>query len=119
VVYDHFLARDEKEFSPEGLENFAEGIYKVLHDYTFLLPEKFNSILPFMHSGNWLVNYRFAQGIEKSFGGILRRAAYLENNINVFHLFRENYDHLYSCYQQFFPAIKEFAFAECTALIEA
>jgi hypothetical protein len=36
----------------------------------------------------------------------------------MFHLFTENYDLLYRCYQQFFPAVKEFAFAEYTTLIE-
>jgi acyl carrier protein phosphodiesterase len=117
VVYDHFLATDKKEFSLETLKNFIEKTYEVLNSYTFLLPEKFNSILPFMSSGNWLLNYRFIQGIEKSFGGVLRRAKYLKNNVSVFPLFTENYDLLYRCYQQFFPAVKEFAFAEYTSLI--
>jgi acyl carrier protein phosphodiesterase len=118
VVYDHFLARDEKEFSPETLENFAEKTYEILNSYTLLLPENFNSMLPFMRSGNWLLNYRFTEGIEKSFGGIFRRAKYLKYDIRIFHLFIENYDLLYSCYQQFFPAVKKFAFAEYTTLIE-
>src|SRR3954447_11298225 len=58
VVYDHFLARDEKEFLLQGLKNFTEKTYEVLNNHTFLLPEKFNSILPFMSTGNWLLNYR-------------------------------------------------------------
>ena len=37
VVYDHFLARDEKEFSLEGLKNFAEKTYEVLNNsYIFI-----------------------------------------------------------------------------------
>jgi len=118
VAYDHFLARDEEEFSLESLENFAKKTYEVLNNYTSLLPEKFNDIFPFMSSRNWLLNYRFTQGIEKSFGGISRRAKYLKNDISVFHLLIENYDQLYSCYQQFFPAVKEFAFGEYTMLIK-
>jgi acyl carrier protein phosphodiesterase len=118
VVYDHFLAADEKEFPLKGLENFAQKTYESLNSYIFLLPEKFNSMFPFMRSQNWLVNYRFTQGIENSFGGIFRRAKYLEKNANVFHRFIENYDLLYNCYQQFFPAVKEFAFAEYKTLIE-
>jgi len=117
IVYDHFLARDEKEFLLQGLKNFTEKTYEVLNNHTFLLPEKFNSILPFMSTGNWLLNYRFTQGIEKSFDGIFRRAKYLKNNMNIFPLFIENYDLLCSCYHQFFPAVKEFAFAEYTTLI--
>jgi acyl carrier protein phosphodiesterase len=112
VVYDHFLARDEKEFSPGGLKNFTEKTYEILNHFTFLLPEKFNRMLPFMRTENWLLNYRFTHGIEKSFGGIFRRAKYLEKNMTVFNLFTENYDLLYNRYQQFFPAVKEFAFAE-------
>jgi hypothetical protein len=34
--------------------------------------------------------------------------------MTAFYLFIENYDLLYHCYQQFFPALKEFAFAEYT-----
>ncbi|HEY6977009.1 MAG TPA: ACP phosphodiesterase [Chitinophagaceae bacterium] len=114
VVYDHFLAKDEKEFSPGGLKNFTDKTYTILNNFTFLLPEKFKRMLPFMSSENWLLNYRFVQGIEKSFGGIFRRAKYLKNNMTAFYLFIENYDLLYHCYQQFFPALKEFAFAEYT-----
>src|SRR5262245_6380679 len=59
VVYDHFLARDEKEFSPGGLKNFTEKTYEILNNFTFLLPERFNRMLPFMRTENWLLNYRF------------------------------------------------------------
>jgi len=118
VVYDHFLATDEKEFPMKALERFAENTYEVLNSYTFLLPEKFNIMLPFMSNQNWLLNYRFTQGIENSFGGIFKRAKYLEKNADVFHRFTVNYDFFYNCYQQFFPALKEFAFAEYNTLME-
>ncbi|HXL56241.1 MAG TPA: ACP phosphodiesterase [Chitinophagaceae bacterium] len=118
IVYDHFLATDEKEFPSKALENFAEKTYEILNSYTVLLPAKFNRMLSFMSSQNWLLNYRFTKGIENSFAGIFTRAKYLEKNNNVFDCFIKNYDTLYNCYQQFFPEVKEFAFAEYSTLIQ-
>ncbi len=110
VAYDHFLANDPDEFPEMALEDFAESTYRDLNNYSGLMPEKFILMLPYMVSQDWLVNYRFIKGIENSFGGIFRRAKYLEKNDSIMPVFADNYELLRNCYNDFFPSLKAFAF---------
>jgi acyl carrier protein phosphodiesterase len=106
VVYDHFLALDEDEFTDEGLKAFTINTYAVLDQFTDHFPEKFNEMYPYMKTHNWLYNYRYRQGIEKSLGGVVRRAKYLEESATAYFLFNEHYETLKNLYQLFFPAVK-------------
>ncbi len=118
VVYDHFLAKDQNEFPGNGLEIFAEKTYSVLHSYSYLLPERFKAMLPYMSSQNWLLNYRNKSGIESSFNNIFKRAKYLEKNEVVFNCFNENYELLQKCYSDFFPDVKMFAREALSKMME-
>ena len=106
VVYDHFLALDENEFTDEGLKTFTINTYALLDQFTDLFPEKFNRMYPYMKTQNWLYNYRYRQGIEKSLAGVVRRAKYLEESDTAYFLFNEHYDQLKNLYQLFFPELK-------------
>jgi acyl carrier protein phosphodiesterase len=116
IVYDHFLARDKNEFEDEGLLQFSQFVYKILEENRNALPEKFVRIFPYMKGDNWLYNYQTLHGIEKSFGGLARRAKYLENSAEVFAAFEKNYEELQECYNEFFPAVKQFAYNELKRL---
>lgn len=118
VLYDHFLAVDERVFPLNKLEYFATETYHVLKSNETYLPERFAKMLPYMINQNWLLNYRFEWGIENSFNSIFRRAKYIEKNTWVFKCFTENYEALHQCYNEFFPAIKDFAFNEYNLLVQ-
>lgn len=117
VVYDHFLAIDARELEEEQWKQFASETYQHLSDRQNHLPEKFASMLPYMASQNWLYNYRFTWGIEKSFGGLVRRARYLDDASAAFALFTEHYTTLQSHYHAFFPELKAYASAQFNELI--
>lgn len=106
VVFDHFLAVDENEFSEERLRSFASETYEILTRHEWLFPEKFARMFSFMKAQNWLYNYKFRWGIEKSLGGAVHRAKYLEESATAFRLFNEHYSLLHRCYQAFFPEVK-------------
>jgi acyl carrier protein phosphodiesterase len=59
-----------------------------------------------MKAQNWLYNYRYRQGIEKSLAGLVRRAKYLEESDTAYFLFCEHYDQLKNLYQLFFPELR-------------
>ena len=118
IAFDHFLAVDEKEFPLNKLEYFASETYRVLNNYSVILPEKFINILPHMINHNWLLNYRFTWGIENSFNSVFRRAKYLSKTDAVFECFTKNYHELRDCYNMFFPILKDFAFNEYNLLIQ-
>ena len=109
VVYDHFLAADENEFSRGSLEAFTAGAYKTLDGFTSYFPEKFAMIYPYMKAQNWLYNYRFFQGIQKSLGGLARRARYMKESDTACLLFTEHYEEIRKLYRLFFPELKAMA----------
>jgi len=115
IVYDHFLALDEKELSESGWKDFAVETYTQLSAHESFLPEKFARMLPYMRSQDWLYNYRFDWGIHNSFQGLVRRAKYLDDAEPVFHAFTENYDALAALYRRFFPHVKKLAADELVA----
>ena len=61
-----------------------------------------------MKKQDWLTNYQNNQGIKQSFGGLVRRAAYLTESDTAFTLFENNYAFLQECYKSFFPDLKKF-----------
>ena len=110
VVYDHFLANDNNEFSEETLNDFSRKVYKTLDKYSSYFPARFARMFPYMKIQNWLFNYRTRSGTESSFGGLVRRAQYLTESNTATALFEENYQQLQHCYQLFFPEVKSFAY---------
>ncbi len=89
IVYDHFLALDPHELSEQAWKDFATVVYNQLTEQQEWLPEKFARMLPYMSSQNWLYNYRFTGGMENSFAGLVRRAAYLTDASPAFSLFTQ------------------------------
>jgi acyl carrier protein phosphodiesterase len=106
VIYDHFLALDENEFTDESLKAFTINTYSMLDPFSDHFPEKFSSMYPYMKAQNWLYNYRYRQGIEKSLAGVVRRAKYLEESDTAYRLFNEHYNKLKDLYRLFFPELK-------------
>jgi len=117
VVYDHFLANDQLEFNDNYLLEHSIKTWHILKEHHAILPEKFQRILPYMVSQNWLYNYKNIWGIENSFGGVARRAAYLNSSAEVFDLFKTHYSSLQKCYNAFFPDVKSFAIVKMKQLL--
>ena len=117
VVYDHFLANDANEFSSESLRNFSERVYLILEGQFEYLPEGFARMFPYMKRQDWLFNYSTMRGTELSFGGLVRRARYLEESKTAASLFEEHYKSLREYYRIFFPDVKSFAKRMCEDLL--
>lgn len=109
VVYDHFLAADEREFSEQSLLFFTRSAYNMLDEHFHHLPERFSRMLPYMKEQNWLFHYRTRWGTEKSLGGLVRRAAYLTESDTAFRLFEQHYQLFQDCYRHFWADVKPFA----------
>ena len=110
VVYDHFLANDKMEFSSEiELKQFADTTYQILETMTGFFPEPFQKIFSYMKEYDWLYNYRYKWAIKKSFGGLVKRSAYLTECKIAFEIFNAHYDAMQICYVEFFPSLKKYA----------
>jgi len=108
VTYDHFLANDETEFSETSLYNFSHQVYAMLEKHIQWLPERFALMFPYMKEHNWLFNYRKLIGTKRSFGGLVRRSAYLSESDTAGVLLERHYQPLQQLYRQFWQDAKPF-----------
>lgn len=109
VIYDHFLALDAQIQSEEEWMSFTQWVYLELAVHDTPLPDKFALILPHMTKHNWLFNYRYHWGIERSFEGLARRATYLHDSTAGFEVFLKEYGAFGQAYAHFFPDVKNAA----------
>ena len=117
IIYDHFLATDSDEFPEHGLASFSKKAYLQLQAKEDLFPEKFRQLFYYMQVHDWLYNYQFTEAIDKSFRGLMQRAAYINDVTAAFSIFENNYAELKKCYEIFFPLLKKFAFHQFNELI--
>lgn len=73
IFYDHFLAKNWKNYSEEPLDIYIEEFYESLTKNFELLPERFQKLTPFMIEDNWLLSYATIEGIQKVLNGMNRR----------------------------------------------
>ncbi len=120
VVYDHFLANDPGEFfTGDDLKQFALSTYGILETNFAILPQQFQTILPYMKEYDWLYNYKNRWGIQKSFAGLVRRSSYLTESDIAFGLFNEHYEAMNQLYHDFYPDVKKFAAHHLQQLLNA
>lgn len=117
VVYDHFLALEDTAFREKKLPDFAAWVYSEIGRQEAQLPERFARMFPYMRSQNWLYHYRTTDGVEKSFGGLVHRASYLEDPKPAYHLFTEHYNELEKAFRDFFPELHAFALTQFNVLL--
>lgn len=108
IVYDYFLANDIKEFTPDSLMDFSQFVYQALQQHYNWLPEKFQLMFPYMKKHNWLFHYRDREGIARSFEGLVRRAAYINDSAQAFDIFLANLSPMKQQYDLFIPQIKNY-----------
>lgn len=120
VVYDHFLANDVNEFGFETeLKKFAARTYESLENRKEFFPSIFQKMFPYMQEYDWLYNYRHTWGIEKSFNGVVRRSAYLNESEIAFEVFNEHYKMMQGCYHSFFPELKKYSLDKLDELLNS
>jgi len=109
IVYDHFLAMELTARGKGFFEKLVAATYEKLGRYESVFPPVFKNMFPYMKQQNWLYNYRFSSGIQKSFAGLVHRASYISESDTAFMIFKENYDAFKEAYDNFFPDILEFS----------
>jgi acyl carrier protein phosphodiesterase len=109
VVYDHFLARELSQNAEAPFEAFTHEVYAHIERFTDILPSVFNNIFPYMKQHNWLFNYQYAWGVERSLAGLTHRAAYISDSGPAFELFQTHYDDFREAYETFFPRLRTFS----------
>ena len=119
AMFDHFIANDPQCFESETrLLTFTQDTYRNIDTNLSILPEKFQNVFLYMKSENWLYQYRTLKGIEKSFGGLVRRAKYLETDEqSAFRTLVTNFYTLNQFYYEFIDDIKGYVNKELQAML--
>ncbi|MGI9547685.1 MAG: ACP phosphodiesterase, partial [Flavobacteriaceae bacterium] len=73
IFYDHFLAKNWKQYSEVSLGEYVEGFYDLLEVNYHLLPDNIKHMMPYMIADNWLLNYAKMDGIGRVLNGMNRR----------------------------------------------
>ena len=108
ILYDHYLAKNWKDYSKVPLKEYTEDFYRILNENYELLPDKTKHLMPYMIQDNWLYNYRSLEGIERVLQGMNRRT----KNKSQMHLAIEDlklhYDDFEKDFKQFFEELINF-----------
>ncbi|WP_436515379.1 ACP phosphodiesterase [Ekhidna sp. To15] len=106
VFYDHFLAKDWASFSKIPLKQYTENFYQVMKKYVDIIPKGVTNMLSYMSRDNWLYNYQFIEGIDRSLTGMSKRTKY-ENKMDEASIaLKEHYQDFQSEFDQFFPELQ-------------
>lgn len=73
ILYDHFLAKNWKQYSEVPLPEYIESFYDLLEDNFETLPVRIQKMMPHMIADNWLLSYAKIEGIQKVLNGMNRR----------------------------------------------
>lgn len=73
IYYDHFLAKNWKQYCEEDLDSYVQSFYKLVTKNFDLMPPKFQKLTPYMIEQNWLLSYADIDGITKVLSGLDRR----------------------------------------------
>ena len=118
VAYDHFLATNKDDFAnDETLLNFSQHTYRLLDQQESLMPDNYRRMFYYMKQQNWLYGYRTNEGIYQSFGGLVKRAAYLQDSTAANKIFEKHYDFLAVCFAAFWLELKPFAHNKLNELL--
>lgn len=82
ILYDHFLAKNWNTYSQVDLDLYTKRFYDLMMSNFEGLPERTQNMLPYMISGNWLLNYAKIEGIQSVLNGMNRRTKF-KSNMNL------------------------------------
>lgn len=105
IYYDHYLAKNWKDFSDEKLNDFVARSYFLLVRKFHLLPARSKRILPFLVSQNWLAGYADFESLRKVFNGMSRRTNNLSGMENAVDDLKSDYAFFEKEFREFFPEI--------------
>ena len=117
IYYDHFLARNWKEYSDTELPEFAEHVYQVLQSNHEHLPGRTKQMLPFLVMQNWLVGYATFPELSGVFHGMDRRTSLHSGMSNAVEVLEKNYGGLKSDFEAYFPELITYAKEELNSLL--
>lgn len=107
IFFDYFLAINFQLLTGELLAEFVPYFYHILVKNQVSLPSSAARMADYMIRQDWLTNYQFVEGIDRSLKGVSRRTAYPSGLDTAIEDFTAYYDQIDMHFQYFWPALVE------------
>jgi len=108
ILYDHFLAKNWKQYSKIPLEEYIDSFYDLLGEHFEILPLRIQKMMPHMIVGNWLLSYAKIEGIQKVLDGMNRRTQNKSGMHNATIELKEFYTEFEAEFTSFFEELQTF-----------
>ena len=76
LYFDHLLAKHWSQFHDRKLENFVSDFYAHTELINYPYPEQFLHMIHYMKQGDWLLNYKYLEGLDSAARGLSRRISF-------------------------------------------
>lgn len=109
ILYDHFLAKNWSHYSNTPLELFVNHFYELLETNFDILPRQIQTMMPYMLSENWLLNYAKINGIQNVLNGMNRRTKNRAGMNRATEELQEFYSEFEDEFTSFFEELRSFS----------
>ncbi|MEH6537331.1 MAG: acyl carrier protein phosphodiesterase [Psychroserpens sp.] len=109
ILYDHFLAKNWKQYSETLLPDYIDNFYDLLGEHFEILPTRIQKMMPHMIAGNWLLSYAKIEGIQLVLDGMNRRTQNKSGMNTATIELKEFYTEFETEFTSFFEELRAFA----------
>lgn len=109
IFYDHYLAKNWKNYSSIPLQDYTHEFYALLQNNKDALPDRIQFLMKYMIKDDWLTNYANLEGIEKVLIGMNRRTNEISSMNLAIHDLRANYKEFEEDFEVFFNKLRNFS----------
>jgi len=109
VVFDHYLARYWRNYSPFTLRQFAKHVHAVLLSNFFQLPTRVKGFLPFLIQHKRLESYARPEGIQQSLHIMAHRTSLPDQTNEAMEILDANFVELKELFERFFDELIQYA----------
>lgn len=108
IFFDHFLAVHFESITGESLPEFIRYFYETLQANWVRLPASAAHMADYMIKQDWLTNYQYIDGIDRSLKGVSRRTAYPSGLDTAIADLERYYDQISHHFTNFWPILVQY-----------
>ena len=108
ILYDHFLAKNWKNYSEIDLPTYTQNFYASLTRNFDILPEKIQYMSKYLIRDNWLLSYAEKEGIQKVLEGMNHRTKNRSQMNLAINDLEAHYEDFKTDFEQFFDELIAF-----------
>ena len=106
VYYDFLLSKYWSNFNSQSIEIFCDDFYKIGDKYTQVMPERCRFMYGYMKRDNWLANYQYSKGIERTLLGLSKRTKFDSGLEKAFEFLSDNQNVIENNFEEFFRELQ-------------